>query len=66
MEDPVAQTALAIIGFIDLVIPCYTLVEVMPWLLKLPSWMYAMPSQALAGAGLGRKYFSDLYKEAAA
>ncbi|KAI1872951.1 uncharacterized protein JN550_003825 [Neoarthrinium moseri] len=64
IEDPVAQIALAIMEGVDYIIPCYTLVEAIPWTMKLPKWIYALPALAREGSGLGAQYFANLAKEA--
>lgn len=60
-----AQVAIAIMQFVNLIIPCYCLVETIPWLLKAPEWLYSFPSKCRKGAASGRFYFTKLYKEAA-
>ncbi|KAH8806048.1 cytochrome P450 [Xylogone sp. PMI_703] len=65
MNDTVAQVALSIMEGVDLVMPCYHIVEVIPWLLKVPKWIYSIPSKFRAGARMSKGYFIDLSREAA-
>lgn len=60
-----AQVALSIMEGVDLVMPCYHIVEVIPWLLKVPKWIYSIPSKFDALSKMNKGYFINLSKEAA-
>lgn len=64
MEDPVARVASAIMENVDLVVPCNSVVETMPWTMNLPRWIYPFPSNVRGGVRVARKYFIQLFKEA--
>ncbi|KAH9900103.1 cytochrome P450 [Xylariomycetidae sp. FL2044] len=58
------RLALAIMKGVDYVIPCWSLVETVPWTMKLPRWIYAFPSEAREAVTAGRHYFTALAREA--
>lgn len=63
-NDIVARVALKIMEGVDLVVPCWHPVDVFPWLLKLPSWLYAAPAIWAQGTIMGTKWFYNLSEEA--
>jgi cytochrome P450 len=65
IEDPVAKIALATMEGVDLVIPCSSIVETIPWTQHLPKWLYTFPAKARAGSAAAGQYFDRLVKEAA-
>lgn len=65
INDPISQIALAMMEGVNLVIPCYTLVETVPWTLKLPRWIYSVPARTRESALRGRRWFYNLCEEAA-
>lgn len=64
-NDYVAQQALKMMEGVDLIIPGQFMVETIPELTKLPSWIYALPSAMNAGSKLFQKYFYALSVEGA-
>lgn len=66
INDPVAQTALAIMEGVDLVVPCNQITEVIPALIRLPKILWSYPSVMRAAAKIGKQYFFDLSQEAVA
>lgn len=64
VNDIVAQIALSIMEGVDLVVPCYHLVDVLPWLLKAPKWLYAAPHNLMAASTMGMNWFFNLAQEA--
>lgn len=65
-NHPIAQVALAIMEGVDLVVPCWHIVEVIPALLRLPSWLYSVPKRVMQGSEMGVDFFGRLTKEAGA
>lgn len=66
INDPTAQVALKFMDGVNFVIPGLYLMEAVPWLAKLPAWIYPLPSIILNGTKHMQRYFSSLSKEAAA
>jgi cytochrome P450 len=64
-NDEVAQLALAIMESVNYVVPGYFLMEAVPFLAKLPSFIYSTPSQIGNAAKLFSKYFYLLTQEGA-
>ncbi|KAK5367709.1 hypothetical protein LTR20_009193 [Exophiala xenobiotica] len=65
MNDPVAQCALGFMEGVDFVVPGIYFMETIPFLAKLPGWLYKLPSQILTQSKLFQAYFYALSKEAA-
>lgn len=65
-NDYVAQIALAVMESVDWVIPGRYLLESLPWLDYLPSWIFSFPSMVRARSKVSMKYFYMLSQEAAA
>ncbi|CAO2650482.1 Nn.00g017740.m01.CDS01 [Neocucurbitaria sp. VM-36] len=66
INDPVAQTALAVMEGVDFVIPGLYIMEAIPLLAKLPRWLYPLPSIFLNASKHAQRYFAALTKEAVA
>jgi cytochrome P450 len=64
INDPVAQTALAIMEGVDLVVPCNQITEVLPSVIRLPSWIWSYPSVCKAQARRAGRFFYLLSSEA--
>ncbi|ORY13768.1 cytochrome P450 [Clohesyomyces aquaticus] len=64
-NDEVAQLALAVMEAVNYVVPGYFLMEAVPFLAKLPSWIYSTPSKIGKGAALFSQYFYLLTQEGA-
>lgn len=64
-NDEVAQLALAVMESVNYVVPGYFLMEAVPILAKLPSWIYSTPSQIGKAAALFSQYFYLLTQEGA-
>jgi cytochrome P450 len=64
-NDYVAQQALAGMEFVNLVIPGVYMMETIPLFLRLPSWLYALPSQLSMASAIGSRYFYLLTQEGA-
>ncbi|KAE8449351.1 hypothetical protein EG329_008252 [Mollisiaceae sp. DMI_Dod_QoI] len=64
-NDYVAQQALAIMEGVNFVVPGKYLMEAVPALTKLPSWMYALPSMLRDTTTMLQKYFYMLSYEGA-
>ena len=64
-NDLIAQQALKLIKDVDLIIPGLFIVEALPWLTKLPSWLYNFPSTLRVGSAIGARFFYLLSKEGA-
>ena len=62
-NDIVAQQALKLMEAVDLIIPGLFIIEALPWLIKLPSWLYKFPSQLRLGSAIGARFFYLLTKE---
>lgn len=62
-NDYVAQQALKVMEAVDYIIPGLYIMEAIPALIKLPSWLYSLPSQLRLGAAIGARYFYLLSKE---
>ncbi|KAK4495582.1 hypothetical protein PRZ48_012850 [Zasmidium cellare] len=65
LNDQVAQMALAFMEVVNAVIPGQAMMEIMPWLTKLPSWINPWPMRVLAGATKHTRYFYEMTKESA-
>ena len=65
MNDYVAQCALAMMEGVDMIIPGLFIMEAIPSLTKLPSWIYALPSQLLKRSAHVKRYFAALSEEGA-
>lgn len=48
---------------VDLIIPGLYIIEALPWLLKVPSWLYSFPSMLKHGSAIGARFFYLLTKE---
>lgn len=64
-NDYVAQQALKLMEAVNYVVPGIFLMETIPQLMKLPSWLYSLPSQLRIGAAIGSRYFYLLTQEGA-
>jgi cytochrome P450 len=64
-NDEVAQLALAVMEAVNYVVPGYFLMEAVPILAKLPSFIYSVPSKIGKGAALFSQYFYLLTQEGA-
>lgn len=62
-NDYVAQQSLKMMEAVDYIIPGRFILEAIPSLAKLPSWLYALPSQLRLGSAIGSRYFYMLSKE---
>ncbi|RMJ10748.1 hypothetical protein CDV36_009617 [Fusarium kuroshium] len=65
MNDTVAQVALSFMEGVNFVVPGLYIMEAVPWLAKLPGWLYPLPSIILKGSKHMQRYFAALAKEAA-
>lgn len=65
MNDYVANVALSFMEVVDAVVPGLYLMEAVPWLTKLPRWLYALPSNIAKNALQQQRYFYALSKEGA-
>ena len=65
MNDVVAQVALSFMEGVNFVIPGLYIMEAVPWLARLPGWIYPLPSAILNGTKHMQRYFAALAKEAA-
>ncbi|KAF4549104.1 Cytochrome P450-like protein 1 [Elsinoe fawcettii] len=63
-NDYVVQQALALMESVDAIIPGKYLMETLPFLSRLPSFLYALPSQIRFGSTLFSNYFYHLSAEA--
>lgn len=66
MNDAVAQVALSFMEGVNFVVPGLYIMEAIPWLAKLPEWLYPLPSIILKSSKHMQRYFAALAKEAAA
>ncbi|KAH7010382.1 cytochrome P450 [Ilyonectria destructans] len=64
INDPVGQVALSFMEAVDYVMPGLFIMEAVPFLSKLPAWIYPLPSQILTGAKIFQRYFAALSREA--
>ncbi|PVH77057.1 cytochrome P450 [Cadophora sp. DSE1049] len=64
-NDYVAQQALALMDGVNFVIPGLYILEALPWLAHLPSWIYALPSQLRETSKILFRYFYLLSLESA-
>lgn len=64
-NDYVAQQALKLMEAVNFVVPGIFLMEAIPEMLKLPSWLYSLPSALRMGAAIGSRYFYLLTQEGA-
>ncbi len=62
-NDLVAQQALKLMEAVDLIIPGLFIIEALPWLLRVPAWMYKFPSRLRLGSAIGARFFYLLTKE---
>ena len=65
MNDYVALTALGFMEGVDYVVPGIYLMETLPFLAKLPAWLYQLPTTIFKASLLYQKYFFALSTEAA-
>jgi cytochrome P450 len=65
MNDYVAQTALSFMEVVDMVVPGVYLMEAVPWLAKLPPWIYPLPTIIRQSSLHLQRYFYALSKEGA-
>ncbi|KAJ4347373.1 uncharacterized protein N0V89_011314 [Didymosphaeria variabile] len=64
-NDYVAQQALKLMEAVNFVVPGIFLMEAIPQMLRLPTWLYSLPSQLRMGAAIGSRYFYLLTQEGA-
>ncbi|KAI4608546.1 hypothetical protein J4E83_008982 [Alternaria metachromatica] len=64
-NDYVAQQALKLMEAVHYIVPGIYLMEAVPFLMHLPAWLYALPSQMRLGAGILSRYFYLLTQEGA-
>ena len=64
INDYVAQRALEFMEGVDFVVPGHFIMEVLPWIAKLPRWIYPTPTKMVAAASKLQRYFFDLSVEA--
>lgn len=64
-NDYVAQQALELMEGVNYIIPGLYIIEAIPELLKLPSWIYALPRQLHDGSAVLSRYFYLLTQEGA-
>ncbi|KAI4690247.1 hypothetical protein J4E81_007399 [Alternaria sp. BMP 2799] len=64
-NDYVAQQALKLMEAVNYIVPGIYLMEAIPFLMHLPAWLYALPSQMRLGAGILSRYFYLLTQEGA-
>ncbi|KAH8706086.1 cytochrome P450 [Phaeosphaeriaceae sp. PMI808] len=64
-NDYVAQQALAIMEAVDYIIPGKFIIEAIPWLTRLPAWLYALPTRLRMAAAIYARYFYLLTQEGA-
>lgn len=64
-NDYVAQQALKLMEGVNSVVPGVFIMETIPFLTKLPSWMYKLPSQISFGGAIMWRYFYLLTEEGA-
>lgn len=62
--DYVCQQSIASMEAVNFVIPGWFLLDSLPWLTKLPPWLYALPTKLREGASIVAKYFYALNQEA--
>lgn len=65
MNDYVALCALGFMEGVDYVVPGIYLMETLPFLTKLPAWLYQLPTKIFTASLLYQKYFFAMAKEAA-
>jgi len=65
MNDYVAQTALGFMEAVNYVIPFLYIMETIPWLAKLPGWIYGTPTAINTAFKRFQRYFYALAKEGA-
>ncbi|KAK5049950.1 hypothetical protein LTR84_004069 [Exophiala bonariae] len=63
MNDYVAQCALGFMEGVDYIIPGLFIMEAVPFLAKLPGWIYPLPSKIFNTAKHFQRYFYALSKE---
>jgi cytochrome P450 len=64
-NDIIAQESLKLMENVDLVVPGLYIIEALPWLCKLPAWLYSLPSTLWHGSAIGSRFFWMLSKEGA-
>jgi cytochrome P450 len=64
-NDYVAQQALKLMEGVNSVVPGVFIMETIPFLTKLPSWLYSLPSQISFGGAIMWRYFYLLTEEGA-
>ncbi|KAL2205522.1 cytochrome P450 [Sarocladium strictum] len=62
-NDYVAVQALKFMESVNLVVPGAYILESLPWLQMLPSWLYALPHAIKIGSAIGARYFYMLTEE---
>ncbi|RKL43253.1 hypothetical protein BFJ72_g4666 [Fusarium proliferatum] len=62
-NDYVAVQALKFMESVNLVVPGAFIMEALPWLQKLPSWLYKFPHALRLGSAIGARYFYMLTEE---
>lgn len=62
-NDYVAQQALKMMESVNFVIPGVFLMEALPFLMNLPSWLYKFPRALRLGSAIGARYFYMLTEE---
>ncbi|EME85507.1 uncharacterized protein MYCFIDRAFT_40760 [Pseudocercospora fijiensis CIRAD86] len=65
-NDPVAQRALESMEVVNAVIPGQAMMEMMPWLLELPSWINPLPKLICAVGDRLNTFWQEMTEEAAA
>lgn len=64
-SDYVCQQALESMSVVNYVIPGWLIVDSLPWMANLPSWLYGLPTMIRDGAEYVARYFYALNQEAA-
>lgn len=64
-NDYVCKAAIASMEIVSFIIPGRLLIDTLPWLTHLPSWLYALPSAIKAAGKMSSRYFFALNQEAA-
>jgi cytochrome P450 len=62
-NDYVAIQALNLMEAVNFVVPGIFLLETLPWLQKLPSWLYGFPKALRMGSAIAARYFYMLTEE---
>lgn len=64
-NDYVCRAAIASMDRVKYIIPGRLLVDTLPWLIYLPSWLYSFPSTIRSVGKMTTRYFYALNQEAA-